>query len=196
MTDPDINTESDTNTDFAADGEVEASADAAHNPAMLAELTRAALPFLGPYSITTVQRVSRETTDAKALVKGIATHIENLDKRQHFLLAGKRIVRQHVPLTPTVMTTVSNVSRSDKTKPEHIEQSARATTAVTPELVHRGEIALAKIIGPLAGLLAARYASAASAREFYERLASHLRTPEERDSFYLEVHSGRDRNGM
>jgi hypothetical protein len=166
----------------------------AHNPVMLAELTRAALPYLGPFSITTVKRVSRETESAKELVKGIATHIEDLDKRQHFLRQGKRIVRAHIPKeereVAPMMTTVTNVSRSSSTKPETIEAAAKTPQSISPEQVQRGELALARIIGPLAVVLVARYTGLGSVREFHERLASHLRTPEERDQFYLDVRSG------
>ena len=71
------------------------------------------------------------------------------------------------------------------------QSDTRPSGPVTAELVLRGEAALAPIIGPLAGVLATRYAAASkNSRDFFERLAAHLRTPEERDSFFLSVRTG------
>jgi hypothetical protein len=163
---------------------------AQHNPALLADVTRALLPFMGPYSITTVKRASRSTVGAKELVKLIATQIDDLPKREQFLRAGKRIVRQHDAATNDGLTTVSNVSGNKKTTPENIESGARAPAAVTPELLQRAEAALAPIIGPLAGVLVARYGTSANSREFFDRLATHLRSKEERNSFFDAVRAG------
>jgi hypothetical protein len=70
----------------------------------------------------------------------------------------------------------------------------RPATPITAELVQRGEAALAPIIGPLAGILASRHASVAeNSRDFFERLAGHLRTREERDAFFMSV---RTYNGL
>ncbi len=59
---------------------------------------------------------------------------------------------------------------------------------ITPELVERGEKALAHIIGPLAKVLVGRYAkSAHNSRQFFELLAGHIRNPEERQAFFQIV---------
>ncbi len=147
------------------------------SPALLAELTRALLPYLGPYSITTVKRAARNTDDAHDLLRQIANHIEDLGKRERFLKHGKRIVAENV-IAARVVTPATPAT------------SSRPTTPITPELMQRGELALAPIIGPLANVLVLRYANAASSREFFDRLAEHLHTPDERDSFFLSVRTG------
>ncbi|MEP7154929.1 MAG: hypothetical protein ABI905_04095 [Betaproteobacteria bacterium] len=151
------------------------------DPAILAELTRALLPYLGPYSITTVKRASRATSDSSEAVRLVAEHIEDLSKRELFLKNAKRILSTFRPAPAAVEA---------KTAPAASVQTTggRPATPITPELMRRGEAALAPIIGPLAGVLVGRYARAAdNSRDFFERLAGHLRTPEERDSFFLNI---------
>jgi len=144
------------------------------DPALLAELTRALLPYLGPYSITSVKRASRTTGDPREAVKLIASHIEDAGKREIFLKQANRIVGDFRHAVTKVVPVVNT--------------GGRPATALTPELMKRGEVALAPIIGPLAGVLVGRYANAAAnSREFFERLAGHLRTAEERDSFFSSV---------
>ncbi len=161
------NTASDSQTNSSSEnGELD--------PALLAELTRALLPYLGPYSITRVKRASRSTANPQEAVRMIASHIENPGKRELFLKQAIRVLAE------------------TKTQPGKAPSAAttggRPVTALTPELMKRGEVALAPIIGPLAGVLVGRYASAAAnSREFFERLAGHLRTAEERDSFFSSI---------
>src|SRR6185295_17592238 len=69
----------------------------------------------------------------------------------------------------------------------------RPPSPITADLMRRGEAALAPIIGPLASVLVSRYAHAAdNSRDFFERLASHLRTADERDSFFVSIRSSGD----
>ena len=52
----------------------------------------------------------------------------------------------------------------------------------------RGEAALAPIIGPIANVLVKRYARASeNSRDFFERLAGHLRSSDERDTFFANI---------
>ena len=52
----------------------------------------------------------------------------------------------------------------------------------------RGEAALAPIIGPLANVLVQRYAKASeNSRDFFERLAGHLRSSDERATFFANI---------
>jgi hypothetical protein len=149
------------------------------DPGLLAELTRALLPYLGPYSITTVKRSARGTDNPIDLIRQIANHVDDIAKRELFMKAAKRIVADYAEQAP------APASESTPTT------GGRPATPVTPELVERGEAALAPIIGPLAGVLVTRYANASqNSREFFERLAGHLRTPEERDSFFMSVRTG------
>jgi hypothetical protein len=154
------------------------------DPATLAELTRALLPYLGPYSITTVKRASRTTGDAQEAVRMVAEHIDDLGKRELFLKSARRIIsnlRATESVTPAASAT--QVSSQQNT-------GGRPATPITPELMQRGEAALAPIIGPLASVLVMRYASAAeNSRDFFERLAGHLRSAEERDTFFLNIRS-------
>ena len=154
------------------------------DPAILAELTRALLPYLGPYSITTVKRASRAARDSSEAIRMISQHIEDLAKRELFMKNAKRILSTFRPAsaTPSAQpsTTVGNQQNT----------GGRPATPITAELMRRGEDALAPIIGPLASVLVARYASASeNSRDFFERLAGHLRTSDERNSFFLNIRS-------
>ncbi|MBL8523940.1 MAG: hypothetical protein JNN20_09645 [Betaproteobacteria bacterium] len=155
------------------------------DPATLAELTRALLPYLGPYSITTVKRASRSTNDPQEAVRMVAGHIEDLGKRELFLKSARRIISNiraaENSVAPAVTAPISSQQNT----------GGRPATPITPELMQRGEAALAPIIGPLASVLVMRYASSSeNSRDFFERLAGHLRSAEERDSFFLNIRSG------
>jgi hypothetical protein len=154
------------------------------DPATLAELTRALLPYLGPYSITTVKRASRTTSDPQEAVRMVAAHIEDLGKRELFLKSARRIISNLRPIESAAPVVTAPVASQQNT-------GGRPATPITPELMQRGEAALAPIIGPLASVLVMRYASAAeNSRDFFERLAGHLRSAEERDTFFLNIRSG------
>ena len=155
------------------------------DPATLAELTRALLPYLGPYSITTVKRASRTTSDPQEAVRLVAAHIEDLGKRELFLKSARRII--------TNLRAAENAAAPVVAAPVNSQQNTggRPATPITPDLMQRGEAALAPIIGPLASVLVMRYAGASeNSRDFFERLAGHLRTAEERDSFFLRIRNG------
>lgn len=153
------------------------------DPGILAELTRALLPYLGPYSITTVKRASRTTADVQEMIRVVAEQIDDLGKREFFVKSAKRILndfRASNPLTPT-----PSLSPSPSQNPTTV---GRAATPITSELMALGEVALAPIIGPLAHVLVQRYARASeNSRDFFERLAGHLRSSEERALFFDNI---------
>ena len=181
-------------------------------PALLAELTRALLPYLGPYSITTVKRASRLSQDPNEVILNIASNIEEPGKRELFSKSAKRILLEYqlsnkaaklIFDTDTSANSSANANASKATptastgaQNETEQPSAttvRGAAPITPELMQRGEAALAPIIGPLAGVLVQRYARATdNSRDFFERLATHLRTPDERNSFFdrVRAHTG------
>ncbi len=162
------------------DDNSETKGDGQLDPGMLAELTRSLLPYLGPYSITTVKRAARSTTNPAELIRQIAGHVDDIAKRELFMKAAMRIMSEYAETKPAPAPTEQAAA-----------PGARPASPMTPELVQRGEAALAPIIGPLAGVLVTRYANASqNSREFFERLAGHLRTPEERDSFFMSVRTG------
>ncbi len=151
------------------------------DPQILAEITRALLPFLGPYSITTVKRASRSTHDPAVAVKIVADHIEDAAKRELFLKSARRVLAAHEndrhPKSARAAATTAQ-----------LHTGGRPATPVTHELMQRGEAALAPIIGPLASVLVGRYAQVAeNSRDFFDRLASHLRTATEKDEFFEKV---------
>ncbi|MBC7623027.1 MAG: hypothetical protein H7232_06555 [Aeromicrobium sp.] len=162
------------------------------DPGLLAELTRSLLPYLGPYSITTVKRAARTTTNPTELVRQIAGHVDDVAKRESFMKAAMRILSEHS--SPAVVAPVvlpMALPAAPSATPSATTADGRPPSPMTPGLLQRGGAALAPIIGPLAGVLVSRYASASSnSREFFERLAAHLRTPEERDSFFMSVRTG------
>ena len=157
----------------------------------LAELTRALLPYLGPYSITTVKRASRATSDPKEAVNLVAQHIEDAGKREMFLKSARRVLL-------SLQSEAGAAPRATASTPVGPSRTGgRPPTPITPELVKRGEIALAPIIGPLASVLVGRYAKVAeNSRDFFERLASHLRNADERELFFATIRSqsGADRD--
>jgi hypothetical protein len=151
-------------------------------PAILAELTRAVLPYLGPYSITTVKRASRSTTNANEVVRLVAQHIDDLGKRELFIKNAKRILSD---------VRAANIRAPMPSRAPQVNTGGRPATPITPELIRRGETALATIIGPLATVLVQRYAKVSeNSRDFFERLAGHLRSAEERESFFASVRDG------
>lgn len=158
------------------------------DPITLAELTRALLPYMGPYSITTVKRASRSTNDPYEAVQIVAVQIDDLSKRELFIKSAKRVLQSLEQAAPKPVTVVAHATGQQNT-------GGRPATPLTPDLVKRGEIALAPIIGPLAGVLVGRYARASdNSRDFFERLAGHLRSPEEREQFFANIrsHQGAD----
>ncbi len=161
-------------------------------PGLLADLTRALLPFLGPYSITTVKRASRNCDNSTDLLRHIAGQIDDIAKRQMYMKAGKRILSGYNEM-PTADTAAGASPVAEKVVANDPADGNRASSPVTAELAQRGEAALAPIIGPIATVLVSRYAKASqNSREFYDRLAGHLRTPEERDNFFLSVRNGNE----
>ena len=158
------------------------------NPAILAELTRALLPYLGPYSITTVKRASRTTTDVHEAVRMVAQHIDDLGKREIFSKRAKRILSDFRPHP-------QHPAAASPTQPA--STGGRPATPITPELITRGETALAPIIGPLANVLVQRYAKvSANSRDFFERLAGHLRSSEERSTFFNTIRNAESSLGV
>jgi hypothetical protein len=151
------------------------------DPQILAEITRALLPYLGPYSITTVKRASRSTSDPAVAVKIVADHIEDAAKRELFLKSARRVLSnyendQKSRATPPAVTTAQ------------LNTGGRPATPVTAELMQRGESALAPIIGPLASVLVGRYAQVSeNSRDFFDRLAGHLRTAAEKEQFFEKI---------
>ena len=151
-------------------------------PAHLAEVTRAVLPYLGTYSITAVKRASKGCTSLEALCQLVASQITETDKRDRFTESARLLV--HRLQNPGAHVDVSQAKPAQKTA------SGRPTTPITPELMQRGERALAHIIGPLAAVLVSRYAKTAeNSRQFFELLASHIRNPEERQAFFDVIRS-------
>jgi len=151
------------------------------DPAHLAEITRAALPYLGPYSITAVKRASRGCNDLHALCELVADQITEPDKRQRFTEVTARLI----PRLKNTNGHAGAAADASATPSEAAMAGNRAPSPVTPELMQRGEKALAHIIGPLAGVLVARYAkSAENSWQFFDLLAGHIRNPEERQAFF------------
>ncbi len=160
-------------------------------PGLLADLTRALLPFLGPYSITTVKRASRTCENNVELLRHIVSHIDDIAKREMYMKSGMRIMSDFNQSVADKTIHSASPPLGGKYAADVPPEGNRTGAPITAELAKLGEIALAPIIGPIAGVLVSRYAKASqNSREFYERLAGHLRTPEERDSFFLSVRRG------
>lgn len=150
--------------------------------ALLVAVTRAVLPYLGPHSITVVKRASRATDDVHALVRMVADEVTNASHHAHFVAAAYRAIKVHGDAREVKVVSGAPAGRN-RAKP-------RPITPITAEFVHRAEEALALTIGPLAGVLAQRYAGVCeNSREYFEKLATHLRNDEEREHFFDRVRS-------
>jgi hypothetical protein len=111
----------------------------------------------------------------------VALHIDDDAKRELFLKSAKRVLDAHEADRPKTTATPSSQQAST---------GGRPATPVTPELMKRGEDALAPIIGPLAAVLVGRYAQVAeNSRDFFEKLAGHLRNAQEREKFFERIRS-------
>ena len=152
----------------------------------LAEIARAALPYLGPYSITAVKRASKGCNDLQVLCDMVASQITEPDKRQRFSEIASRLVHKlKDPQGYAAAVTAGRINPG-----EGGMTGDTAASSITPELRERGEKALAHIIGPLARVLVSRYAKTSeNSRQFFDLLAGHIRNPEERQAFFDIVRS-------
>ena len=149
----------------------------------LAEIARAALPYLGPYSITAVKRASKGCNDLQVLCDMVASQITEPDKRQRFSEIATRLV--HKLKDPQGYAAALAAGRGEGGR-----TGGAPASSITPELRERGEKALAHIIGPLARVLVSRYAKTSeNSRQFFDLLAGHIRNPEERQAFFDIVRS-------
>jgi hypothetical protein len=141
---------------------------------------------LGTYSITAVKRASKGCDSLETLCEMVASQISETEKREKFMESARALVKRLKSPGAAADTTLS--------RPAQKSTAGRPSTPITPELMQRGERALAHIIGPLASVLVARYAKTAeNSRQFFELLASHIRNPEERQAFFEDgkcVNSG------
>jgi hypothetical protein len=148
--------------------------------ALLADLSRALLPHLGPKAFMTIEEARRESNRVKDIVVYAANAIADSDAKRAFVEEAKRIVKGY-----RAAKKEGTIAKMHSTRP---------VTPVTDELMARAEDALAPIIGPLAGTLVQRYAVATdNSREFFEHLSAHLRSKDERLKFFDNV---RTRNGL
>ena len=148
------------------------------DPAQLAEITRAVLPYLGPYSITTVKRLSKATNSTTELCELVAVKIKEVHQREAFLQSAARLLETLSQRGSPVLTAIAKESSTGE----------RPVTTLTAELIERGQIALAEIIGPLAGVLVSRYSkNAKNSRVFFDLLSGHLRDATEREKFFSAV---------
>ncbi|MEQ1814276.1 MAG: hypothetical protein ABL860_07495 [Candidatus Nitrotoga sp.] len=146
--------------------------------AQLAEITRAALPYLGPYSITTVKRFSKTTNSTTELCELVAVKIKEVHQREAFLRSATRLLETLSQRELPVLTVTAQESNTGE----------RPASMLTAELIERGQAALAEIIGPLAGVLASRYSKKAeNSRVFFNLLSGHLRDATEREKFFSAV---------
>ena len=114
----------------------------------------------------------------------VAQHIDDLGKRENFIKSAKRILSQASAEQPRPSAPSRNPQANT---------GGRPATPITPQLIVRAEAALAPIIGPLAGVLVHRYSKASeNSRDFFERLAGHLRSAEERETFFSSIRDSSD----
>jgi hypothetical protein len=148
--------------------------------ALLAELARALLPTHGAQSVDTVKRAADKTRNLREIITLLAHDIADESKRAAFMRRAKVAVHSH-----------REQKRSEPPQPSGFTN--RRTTQLTAEMMTSAEEIVAPFLGSQAGILVARYASSTdNSRDFFDQLASHLRTPQERKMLFRAARRGKN----
>jgi tRNA A-37 threonylcarbamoyl transferase component Bud32 len=140
------------------------------DPAALGEIERSLARFVGPMAHLIVARAAEQAPSREDLLATLAKSLARPQDAAQFL-------REHsVRIEPRLAERTSGTATFSGT--------AARTTAVSPELLAAAESALAFYLGPIARVLVAQASGAApSAADLTERLAQHIRRPEDAAQF-------------
>ena len=127
---------------------------------------------LGPVARVVLRRTAAVATSADDLITRVGEEIEDERQREHFV-AEASLALPHAQAARSASSAAT-------------AGIARSGARLGPEVLARAERELARIVGPIAGLLVRRYAGeAASEQELFRLLAREIDDPGERKSFLL-----------
>src|SRR5262249_10089965 len=131
--------------------------------------------FLGPIAGMMVQRAASKAKDPQELFVVLAETLKSPKDRQAFLARKDELV-------------AGLAQYRAEHGPSSSLEAARSHTELTPDAVDRAAELLARSVGPIARILAARAAKRAdSLRALYLILAEHLKDGPERARFLQEA---------
>ena len=143
---------------------------------LLARVTRALTAHLGPMAGVVVERAARQARDAEELFAAAAESLTGA-AREGFLA-------QVSAAAPKPRPTTTRAAPAERPGPAAPERPARVPAPITPAVLATAETRLASHVGPIARLLVAQAAKAASDTvELADRLALHIDDPAKRAAF-------------
>ncbi|MGH7188231.1 MAG: serine/threonine-protein kinase [Acetobacteraceae bacterium] len=145
------------------------------DPAMLAEIEARLVRFVGPMARVLVRRAAEQAASREDLLAALAKELPRPEDAAQFLREHAARIEPRIG-EPTGGTTTG------------LGRTGSRTAPVTPELLAIAEAALTFTIGPIARVLVTEAAGAAtSAADLTERLAQHLRRPEDAARFRRQM---------
>jgi len=147
--------------------------------ALLDRLTAALTREIGPVTKLVVRRAADRSSDRETLVAAVAEHVPEATRRA-FRARLADLVAPPAKAAPAASATAAGVGPANP--------RSRSVAPIGPELLARIEQSLARHIGPVARLLVRNAAKqAASPRELFETLATHIESAEARRAFLAEA---------
>ena len=130
---------------------------------------------VGPIARHLVRDAARRTSSIEALCEAVSRNIEKPAERQRFI-AESRNDPLHRSGGSATHPTIS--------RPEVVSSAITSGGGISPAQIERAERALTRVLGPIAKLLVRRaLPSATSEDALWERLATHIERPAEREAF-------------
>lgn len=145
------------------------------DPAMLAEIEARLARFVGPMARVLIRRAAEQAASREELLATLSKELPRPQDAAQFL-------REHATrIEPRIGERTGGTTTG-------LGRTGSQTAPVTPELLATAEAALAFTIGPIARVLVAEAAgAAASAADLTERLAQHVRRPEDAARFRRQM---------
>lgn len=144
--------------------------------ATLDTIERRLARHVGPIARHLVRDAARRTSSIAALYETVSLNIRQTADREQFIAES----RDGPPQRSGSAATQSNVSRPDPAS----SVIAKGANSFSAAQIERAERALTRTLGPIAKLLVKRaLPNAASEEALWERLATHIERPAEREAF-------------
>jgi len=154
--------------------------------ATLDTIERRLARYIGPIARHVVRDAARRTSSLEELCETVARNIGQTAERERFLaenLDGSLRRSDTITARSTVQRT------GQRTGPSGTGSAAGG--AVPPDAIDRAERALTRVLGPIAKILVRRALSGGvSEAVLWDRLATHIERPAERDAFLKQRPSG------
>ncbi|MGH7066255.1 MAG: serine/threonine-protein kinase [Acetobacteraceae bacterium] len=144
-------------------------------PAMLTEIEASLARFVGPMARILVRHAAQQATDREDLLAALAKDLPRPQDAAQFLRENAARIE------PRIGGRTSGTATG-------LGRTAARTAPITPELLATAEAALAFTIGPIARVMVGEAAErAAGAADLTERLAKHLKRPEDAARFRRQM---------